>query len=90
MLDLFSKHGLFDISLTVKGDLNVDEHHTVEDTGLVLGEAFAAAAGDKAGISRYSTQFLPMDEALCLRKRRFLGQAVSQIRCRVPGRLSGA
>jgi imidazoleglycerol-phosphate dehydratase len=64
MLDLFSKHGLFDLSLSVKGDINVDEHHTIEDTGIALGEAFASAAGNKAGISRYSTQFLPMDEAL--------------------------
>jgi len=64
MLDQFARHGLIDLTLAVKGDLNVDEHHTVEDTGIALGEAFAAAVGDKAGISRYATQFVPMDEAL--------------------------
>jgi imidazoleglycerol-phosphate dehydratase len=64
MLELFAKHGLFDLKLTVEGDTNVDEHHTIEDTGIALGEAFAAAAGDKSGISRYASQFLPMDEAL--------------------------
>lgn len=74
MLDLFSKHGLFDISLSVKGDLRVDEHHTIEDTGLVLGEAFAAAAGDKTGISRYATQLLPMDEALVYASVDFSGR----------------
>ncbi len=74
MLDLFSKHGLFDVSLSVKGDLRVDEHHTVEDTGLVLGEAFAAAAGDKSGIGRYAAQFLPMDEALVYASVDFSGR----------------
>jgi imidazoleglycerol-phosphate dehydratase len=64
MLELFAKHGLFDLSLAVKGDTRVDEHHTIEDTGIALGEAFAQAAGDKSGISRYASQFLPMDEAL--------------------------
>ena len=66
MLDLFARHGLFDLSLAVKGDLNVDEHHTIEDTGIALGEAFAVAVGDKAGIRRYATEFLPMDEALAM------------------------
>jgi imidazoleglycerol-phosphate dehydratase len=64
MLDQLARHGLIDLTLTVKGDLNVDEHHTIEDAGIALGEAFAAAVGDKAGISRYATQFVPMDEAL--------------------------
>jgi len=64
MLDQLARHGLIDLTLTVKGDLNVDEHHTIEDTGIALGEAFAAAMGDKAGISRFATQFVPMDEAL--------------------------
>lgn len=65
MLELFAKHGLFDINLSVKGDTRVDEHHTIEDTGLALGEAFLKAAGDKRRISRYASQFIPMDEALC-------------------------
>ncbi len=75
MLDLFARHGLFDLTLEAKGDLNVDEHHTVEDIGIVLGEAFEKAAGDKAGICRYSTQFVPMDEALCFASVDFSGRA---------------
>lgn len=64
MLTLFAKHGLFDIELSAQGDVAVDYHHTVEDTGLVLGEAFKAALGDKLGIRRYGFTFLPMDESL--------------------------
>lgn len=66
MLEGFSKHGFFDLDLTVKGDLNVDGHHTVEDTGIVLGQAIAKAVGDKVGIRRYGYFILPMDDALCL------------------------
>lgn len=66
MLSLFSKHGLFDLSVKAKGDTYVDGHHTVEDTGIVLGQAFAKALGDKAGIKRYGTAFVPMDEALAM------------------------
>ena len=64
MLTLFAKHGLFDLEVTCKGDVEVDYHHTVEDVGLVLGEAFRQALGDKKGIRRYGSFFLPMDEAL--------------------------
>lgn len=64
MLDLLSKHGGFDIKLTCKGDLNVDGHHTVEDIGIVLGQVFDMAVGDKMGIKRYGTARIPMDEAL--------------------------
>lgn len=64
MMELFAKHGLFDISLYVKGDTRVDEHHTIEDTGIALGDAFAAAVGNKSGITRYASQFVPMDESL--------------------------
>ncbi len=78
MLDLFAKHGLFDLTLSVKGDINVDEHHTIEDTGIALGEAFAAAVGDKSGIARYSTQFLPMDEALAFASVDFSGRPFLQ------------
>ena len=53
MLDLFAKHGLFDLSIKATGDMHIDEHHTVEDIGIVLGEAFAKALGDKRGIVRY-------------------------------------
>ncbi len=66
MLEGFAKHGLFDIELKVKGDLNVDCHHTIEDTGIVLGQAIRNALGDKAGIKRYGNFLLPMDETLVM------------------------
>lgn len=66
MLILFSKHGFFDLNLTVDGDLYVDGHHTVEDAGIVLGQALTKALGDKNGIKRYGTAFVPMDEALIM------------------------
>ena len=66
MLESFTKHGFFDTKLTVKGDLYVDSHHTVEDTGIVLGQAIKAALGDKQGIKRYGSFLLPMDETLVL------------------------
>ena len=64
MLTLFAKHGLFDLHVDAKGDVDVDYHHTVEDVGLVLGEAFKQALGDKLGIRRYGFFILPMDESL--------------------------
>lgn len=64
MLTAFARHGLFDLKVKAKGDLQVDGHHTVEDVGIVLGQAFAQALGDKRGISRFGSQFVPMDEAL--------------------------
>ena len=64
MLTLFAKHGLFDLELKARGDVAVDYHHTVEDVGIVLGEAFKAALGDKIGLKRYGFFILPMDEAL--------------------------
>ncbi len=66
MLDSFSRHGFFDLKLEVKGDLYVDSHHTVEDTGIVLGQAIKKALGDKQGIKRYGSCILPMDESLVL------------------------
>lgn len=66
MLDGFARHGLFDLDVSVKGDLEVDSHHTIEDTGIVLGQTFARALGDKAGIRRYGYFILPMDETLAL------------------------
>lgn len=66
MLILLGKHGLFDLTVTAKGDLEVDGHHTVEDTGIVLGQVLAKALGDKTGIKRYGTAFVPMDEALAM------------------------
>jgi imidazoleglycerol-phosphate dehydratase len=66
MLDGFARHGFFDLDCTVKGDLQVDGHHTVEDTGIVLGEAIKKAVGDKKGINRYGYFILPMDDVLAL------------------------
>ena len=65
MLELFAHHGLFDLMLKAEGDLSVDYHHTVEDVGIVLGEAVREALGDKSGINRYGFFLLPMDECLC-------------------------
>ena len=66
MITGFAKHGLFDVDLIVKGDLEVDSHHTIEDTGIVLGQAIAEAVGDKKGIRRYGSFILPMDEVLVM------------------------
>ena len=66
MLDGFARHGLFDLEVSVKGDVDVDSHHTIEDTGIVLGQAIARALGDKKGIKRYGYFILPMDETLAL------------------------
>ena len=66
MLDGFARHGLFDLDVTVKGDVLVDCHHTIEDCGIVLGEAIKQAVGDKKGICRYGSCILPMDETLVL------------------------
>lgn len=66
MLEGFAKHGFFDLKLSVKGDLKVDGHHTVEDTGIVLGQAIRQALGDKKGIKRFGSFILPMDESLVL------------------------
>ena len=65
MLELFTRHGLFDLEITCRGDLHIDDHHSVEDVGITLGQAFAGALGDKAGIARYGAAYVPMDEALC-------------------------
>ena len=66
MLTLFAKHGGFDLTVVCKGDTYVDDHHTVEDIGIVLGQAFSEALGDKRGIERYGSMTLPMDESLIL------------------------
>lgn len=75
MLTLFASHGRFDLTLPCKGDTYVDYHHTVEDVGIALGEAFYAALGDKRGIHRYGDTVLPMDEALILTAVDFSGRA---------------
>ena len=66
MLEGFTRHGLFDLQLRVQGDLQVDDHHTIEDTGIVLGSVIREAVGDKKGIRRYGSSILPMDETLVL------------------------
>jgi imidazoleglycerol-phosphate dehydratase len=65
MLELFARHGLFDLEVECRGDLEIDDHHSVEDTAICLGQAFAEALGDKAGVARYGSALVPMDEALC-------------------------
>jgi imidazoleglycerol-phosphate dehydratase len=65
MLDLFARHGLFDLEVECKGDLEIDDHHSVEDIAITLGKALTQALGDKAGIARYGEAVVPMDEALC-------------------------
>ena len=74
MLTLFASHGRFNLNLTCQGDTQVDDHHTVEDVGIALGEAFFTALGDKAGITRYGSTILPMDEALILSAVDFSGR----------------
>lgn len=66
MLDAFGRHGLFDLKVKAIGDIEVDSHHTVEDVGIVLGQAFTQALGDKKGITRFGSSYIPMDEALVL------------------------
>jgi imidazoleglycerol-phosphate dehydratase len=66
MLTLFAKHGFFDLEISASGDIEVDCHHTMEDLGIVLGDAIAKAVGDKAGIKRYGNMILPMDETLVI------------------------
>ncbi|WP_373228986.1 imidazoleglycerol-phosphate dehydratase HisB [Cohnella sp.] len=64
MLDLFAKHGQFDLKVEARGDIDIDDHHTVEDIGICLGQVLREAIGDKSGIKRYASVFVPMDEAL--------------------------
>ncbi len=65
MLDLFARHGLFDLEITCRGDLHIDDHHSVEDISICLGQAFLEGLGNKIGIGRYGAALVPMDEALC-------------------------
>lgn len=75
MLTLFAKHGRFDLNVFCKGDVQVDDHHTVEDIGIALGQAFFQALGEKRGIVRYGSMILPMDEALILSAVDFSGRS---------------
>lgn len=81
MLDGFARHGFFDLKCQVKGDLQVDGHHTVEDTGIVLGQAIREAVGDKKGIRRYGYFILPMDESLALCAVDLCGRPYLQFDC---------
>jgi imidazoleglycerol-phosphate dehydratase len=89
MLELFARHGAFDLKLKAKGDLDVDQHHTVEDVGIALGEAFHSALGDKRGIMRAGYFVMPMDETLGLAAVDFSGRAASVVNTRVRTRLVG-
>ena len=84
MLELFTRHGNFDIDLRCKGDTEVDDHHTVEDVGIVLGQAMLAALGDKRGINRYGSVTLPMDEALIVAAVDLSGRAALGYALEVP------
>ena len=89
MLELFAHHGGFDLVIEAKGDLEVDQHHTVEDVGIVLGQAFAEALGNKRGILRAGYFVMPMDETLGLAAVDFSGRTASVIDTKVKTRLVG-
>ena len=84
MLNLFARHGRFDLSVTCKGDTQVDYHHTVEDIGICLGQAFREALGDKRGTNRYGSQILPMDESLILTAVDLSGRAYLGYELEIP------
>src|ERR1035437_5410802 len=89
MLELFTRHGAFDLELTCKGDLDVDQHHTVEDVGIALGEAFDRALGDKRGILRAGYFLMPMDETLAIAAIDLSGRAAFAVETKVRVRLVG-
>jgi imidazoleglycerol-phosphate dehydratase len=89
MLELFTRHGGFNLKLKVKGDLDVDQHHTVEDVGIALGEAFDSALGNKKGIMRAGYFLMPMDETLGLAAVDFSGRTAAVINTQVKTRLVG-
>jgi imidazoleglycerol-phosphate dehydratase len=89
MLELFAHHGGFDLELAAKGDLDVDQHHTVEDVGIALGQAFAEALGNKRGILRAGYFVMPMDETLGLAAVDFSGRAAAVVDAKVRVRLVG-
>ena len=89
MLELFTRHGAFDLDLTCKGDLDVDQHHTVEDVGIALGEAFDKALGDKKGILRAGYFVMPMDETLAVAAVDLSGRVACAVKTKVKTRLVG-
>ena len=84
MLTLFAKHSRFDLTLTCSGDTQVDDHHSVEDIGIVLGQALCRALGDKRGIRRYGSCILPMDEALVLCAADLSGRSCLRLQAQLP------
>ena len=90
MLEGFSKHGFFDLDVKITGDLDVDGHHTVEDAGIVLGNAIKEAVGDKKGIRRYGYFILPMDDALALCAVDLCGRPYLQFDCNFPNDMVGS
>ena len=89
MLEGFAKHGFFNLDVAIKGDLEVDGHHTVEDAGIVLGTAIKEAVGDKKGIKRYGYFILPMDDALALCAVDLCGRPYLQFDCTFPNDMVG-
>ena len=89
MLTLFARHGRFDLKIKAKGDVQVDDHHTVEDIGIALGKAFAQALGAKKGITRYGSTILPMDEALILTAIDFSGRCYLAYEAEIPAEKVG-
>jgi imidazoleglycerol-phosphate dehydratase len=89
MLNLFARHGRFDLSVSANGDTYVDDHHTVEDIGIALGQAFARAIGDKRGITRYGSCTLPMDEALIMTAVDISGRAHLSYGLEIPAQKVG-
>ncbi len=89
MLEAFARHGFFDLICKVEGDLQVDGHHTVEDTGIVIGQAIQQAVGEKKGICRYGSFILPMDDALVLCAVDLCGRPYLNFQCTFPGERVG-
>jgi len=89
MLDLFAKHGLFDLEVSAKGDIDVDNHHTVEDVGIAMGKALRDALGTMEGIKRYGSAVVPMDEAICMTAVDVSGRSAFVFKGKLQGRTGG-
>lgn len=89
MLDLFAKHGLFDLNVEAAGDIEVDNHHTIEDVGIAMGRALKEALGNMQGIKRYGSAIVPMDEALCIAAIDISGRSTFFLKGKIQGRTGG-
>lgn len=89
MLDLFAKHGLFDLEVSAKGDIDIDNHHTVEDVGIAMGKALRDALGTTEGIKRYGSALVPMDEAICMTAVDVSGRSTFVFKGKLQGRTGG-